>query len=63
MRRRTNNVAALHRGQVQIAAHQMRIVARQDHDFAAADHEFFAVAIFDSDAKLALDDVVIHDQV
>ena len=41
----------------------MHIVARQQHDLASTDHETLAVLALNPDMKLALDDVVIKDQV
>ena len=59
---RMDNVAARDRGQAQVAAHQMQVVARQQDDLACPNHEAFAVFACNSDTKVALDDVVINDQ-
>ena len=60
---RFNNVAALHRRQAQVAAHQMGVVPRHKNDFAGPNDEAFSVLIFNSDMKITLDDVVINNQV
>ena len=60
---RLDNVAARHRRQAQVAAHQMQVIARQQNDLAGPNHEVLSVLTLDSDAKVALDDVVINDQV
>jgi hypothetical protein len=41
----------------------MGIIARQQDELAFPDYEVFSVPILNSDAELALDDVVIDDQV
>ena len=58
-----DNVAARHRRQAQVAAHQMQIVARQQNDLAGPNHEALSILTLDPDVKLALDDVVINNQV
>src|SRR5204863_307163 len=60
---RLDNVAARHRRQAQIAAHQMRVIARQQNDFAGPNDEVLAALTLDSDMKVTLDDVVIKNQV
>ena len=60
---RTNYVAANYRRQAQIAPHQMQVIARQQNNLAGPDYEVLSVLTVDSDAKVALDDVVIQDQV
>jgi hypothetical protein len=60
---RMNNVAARHRRQAQVAAHQMQVIARQQNDLAGPNHEVLSVLTVDSDMKVALDDVVINNQV
>ena len=61
--RRADDVTARNRRQAEIAAHQMWIVARQEDDFAAPYLEALSAPILDLDMKLALDDIVIKDQV
>ena len=58
---RMDDVAARNRRQAQVAAHQMQVIARQQNDLAGPDHEalFFTL---DPDVKVALDDVVINNQ-
>jgi len=58
-----DNVAARHRRQAQVAAHQMQIIARQQNNLAASNHEVLCILALDSDMKVALDDIVIKDQV
>src|SRR5258706_46841 len=41
----------------------MRIIARQQNDFAGPNHEVLAILTLDFDMKVALDDVVIKNQV
>ena len=41
----------------------MQVVARQQNDLAGPNHEVLSILTVDSDAKFALDDVVINDQV
>ena len=60
---RLDDVPPMHRREAKIATHQMHIVARQQHDLAGTDHETRAVFALDPDVKLALDDVVVEDQV
>jgi hypothetical protein len=38
-----NNVAARHRRQAQVAAHQMQVIARQQNDLAGPNHEILSV--------------------
>ena len=59
---RMNNVAAHHRRQAQVTAHQMQVIARQHNDLAGPNHEALSLTL-DSDMKIALDDVVINNQV
>jgi len=58
-----DDVAARHRWQAQVAAHEVQVVARQHDDLAGPDHDVVAFLAFDPDVKLSLDDVVINDQV
>ena len=58
-----DDVAARHRRQAQIAAHQMQVIARQQHDLAGANHKVLSIPTLDPDVKFALDDVVINNQV
>ena len=41
----------------------MQVVARQQNDLAGPNHEALSILAVDPDMKLALDDVVIDDQV
>ena len=59
---RMDNVAAGHWGQAQVAAHQMQVVARQQDDLACPYHEVFSDFAFNPYTKVALEDVVINDQ-
>ena len=60
---RLDNVAARHRRQAQIAAHQMQVVARQQNNLAGPNDEVIAVLTLDPDSKLTLDNVMIKNQV
>jgi hypothetical protein len=52
-----------HRRQAQVAAHQVRVIARQQDDLTRPDHEFFCSFAVDPDMKVALDHVVIENDV
>jgi DNA repair protein RadC len=60
---RLDNIAARHRRQTQVAADQMQVIARQQNNLAGLYHEAFSILTLNSDAKVALDDVVINNQV
>jgi len=60
---RMDNVAARHRGQAQVAPHQMQIIARQHNDVAGPNHEVLSILTLDPNVKIALDDIVINNQV
>ena len=60
---RLDNVAARHRRQAQIAAHQMQVVARQQNNLAGPNDEVIAVLTLDPDSKVTLDNVMIKNQV
>jgi hypothetical protein len=59
---RLDDVATRHRRQAKVAAHQMWIIARQQNDLAGANQEVPALLALDPDLKVALDDVVIQNQ-
>ena len=60
---RSAAVTARHGRQAHVAAHQMQIVARQQRDVSRAQRDDIPVRAVDPDTKVALDDVVIQDQV
>lgn len=60
---RLDDVAARHWRQTEVAANEVLVIVRQQHDVAGADHHALAILAVDPDMKLALNDVVIRDQV
>src|SRR5215467_9604485 len=51
------------RRNTEIASHQVQVVARQQNHLAGLDDCIVSALTFNADAKLALDDIVINDQV
>src|SRR5262249_27072965 len=61
--RRTDDGAARHWRQTKIAAHQMQVVARQQNHLAGPNHEVACRLAIQPNAELAVDDIVINNQV
>src|SRR6266567_988604 len=57
------NVTSRHRRQAQVAAHQMQVIARQQNDLAGPNYEALSIRTLNADMKLALDDIVVKNQV